>query len=521
MDTKVWIGGLEKTYTYTGSAIKPELRVYDGTKKLTEKTDYTVNFKNNKAVGTATVTVKFKGNYAATQTPSTAEFEIVKAQLGKDIIAYDTGITDAKKVKKTVPPLTWAETGKSVSSKYFDFDYSEVDGNNESTVTIKPKSNYEGIYGGQTTAKVKILTNNNLLISKAKVVFNPKSYAYTGEQIIPSYKVTIGTTELTKNTDYRETLINAVNPGTATVVIEAKPGNTAGYVGSKTVTFKITGTRALKEEGTDSDFKYVLEGNGTVPYAKGGAKPSVLVTDKGTELTEGKDYTLSYTKNKALTNGAKTAEVKVKGKGNYKGNVTLKYAITRQSLKASGISIAAADQFTTKTKLKAPKITVMDRDGKKLKANTDYNVGTPDDSDPANTETKGFVSVKVTGKGAYKEEAVTVTYRYADKAFDISKARAAKKIEDQTFTGNAVILSNAELTGILTAKDPDGASLDLLPGTHFAVMSYSGNGKKGTGKVTVRGIGDFADTKTLSFKILQKSVDYKGALIGGSWHNTQ
>ncbi len=85
----------------------------------------------------------------------------------------------------------------------------------------------------------------------------------------------------------------------------------------------------------------------------------------------------------------------------------------------------------------------------------------------------------------------------------------------------AVILSNAELTGILTAKDPDGASLDLLPGTHFAVLSYSNNGKKGTGKVTVRGIDDFAGTKTLSFKILQKSVDYKGALIGGSWHNTQ
>ncbi len=155
--------------------------------------------------------------------------------------------------------------------------------------------------------------------------------------------MSFGTTDLKKDVDFRETLINAVNPGTATVIIEAKPGNAAGYVESKTVTFRITGTRALMEKGADSDFKYVLEGNGTVPYAKGGAKPSVLVTDKGTELTEGKDYTLSYTKNKAVTNGAKTAEVKVKGKGNYKGNVTLKFAVTRQSLKASGIIIFAAD----------------------------------------------------------------------------------------------------------------------------------------------------------------------------------
>ncbi len=41
--------------------------------------------------------------------------------------------------------------------------------------------------------------------------------------------------------------------------------------------------------------------------------------------------------------------------------------------------------------------------------------------------------------------------------------------------------------------------------------------KKGTAKVTSQGIGDFAGTKTITFKIVQKKVDYKGALIGGKW----
>ena len=144
-------------------------------------------------------------------------------------------------------------------------------------------------------------------------------------------------------------------------------------------------------------------------------------------------------------------------------------------------------------------------------------MGTPDISDPANTDTKGVVKVEVTGKGAYKDEAVTVSYRYEDKINDISKAKAAGKIADQAYTGNAVKLSNAELTGILTAKDKSGAAVNLLPGTHFTVKGYTNNVKKGTAKVTVQGIGDYAGTKTISFKIVQKKADYKGALVGDGW----
>ncbi|MCR4657285.1 MAG: hypothetical protein K5770_13840, partial [Lachnospiraceae bacterium] len=66
--SKVWIAGLEKTYTYTGAAIKPAVRVYDGTRKLIEKTDYTLSYKNNKEVGTnAEIIVKFKGSYASSE----------------------------------------------------------------------------------------------------------------------------------------------------------------------------------------------------------------------------------------------------------------------------------------------------------------------------------------------------------------------------------------------------------------------------------------------------------------------
>ena len=55
---------LPKTsYTYTGSAIKPTPTVKVGSTTLTPGTDYTVSYKDNTNVGTATVTITGKGNY--------------------------------------------------------------------------------------------------------------------------------------------------------------------------------------------------------------------------------------------------------------------------------------------------------------------------------------------------------------------------------------------------------------------------------------------------------------------------
>ena len=506
--SKVWISGLEDSYTYTGAAIRPSFNVYDGLRKLTEKTDYTVSWKKNKDAGTGTATVKFKGNYKDSKS-ETVSFKIDPAVLGKDIIAHEIGVAAKSKGSvKVSPVLTWAGTGKSVSSKYFEITPSTVTGEGTTEATINVKNGQKN-FTGTATVLVKAVGDKNKLLSSAKVKFDPKSYSYSGMPIEPKYSLSIGSKTLTEGTDYRRVGITGnTNPGTATVIFEAVSGNAAGYVGSKTATFKISGKKELKE---GASFTFICPDS--VPYAKGGAKPLVTVSDNDihTILREGKDYTLSYSKNKSVTGGSKTAEVKVKGKGDYKGTVTLKYAIDRQSLSANGIVISAEDQFATKDKLKAPKITITDVDGKKLAANKDYTVGTPDTSDPANTDTKGIVSVTVTGKGAYETETLTVTYRYEDKTLNIGKAKIAKKIDDQPFTGNAVKLSKADLTGVLSAN-----GRTLVPGSDFTVTGYTNNIKKGTAKVTVKGIGEFAGTKTLSFKIVQRSVDYSGAIKGGA-----
>ena len=56
-----------KDQAYTGKALKPAVTVKYGSKALKKGTDYTVSYKNNKAVGVATVTVKGKGGYTGTK----------------------------------------------------------------------------------------------------------------------------------------------------------------------------------------------------------------------------------------------------------------------------------------------------------------------------------------------------------------------------------------------------------------------------------------------------------------------
>ncbi len=498
--SKVWIAGLQKKYTYTANYIKPVIRVYDGTRKLKEKTDYTLEYKNNKKVGTdAQIIVKFKGAYAYSGSVK-AGFEIVKATLGKDILAFDASAISENKIRKTEPLLIWADTGQKASAKYFRFDYGDVV-DNECVVTITPNPSYDTSFDGMITAKVKYVSDKMLSISNAKVHFDSSSYVYTGQEIMPSYTVRIGTVTLVKDTDYTATVQNAVYPGTATIRIEAKPGNAKGYFGSMTDTFKIKGGKIIEDAEPFS-----IEVQKSVPFAMGRAKAAVVVKDGTKVLKEGVDYSLSYTRNKDVTSG-ETAQVCIKGKGNYKGKVTKTFAITKQQLSALSQNIIVSDQFTTKRKLKKPKVTINDLDGKILKVNKDYAIDKVDADDPANTDESGTVKVTIRGMGSAYEGTFETTFRYVKKEADISKAKAAKKIAEQTYTGRPVTLSNEDLKGILTVN-----SVPLEPGKDFVIESYKNNTSKGTAKVTVVGIGTMAGRKTISFRIVHKPVDYMGTM---------
>jgi len=84
-----------KSYTETVITQKPVIK--DGTKTLKNGTDYTLTYKNNSGIGTATVTIKGKNNYTGsisksfTIIPATVEIHSIKSiVVGKAELTWDT-----------------------------------------------------------------------------------------------------------------------------------------------------------------------------------------------------------------------------------------------------------------------------------------------------------------------------------------------------------------------------------------------------------------------------------------------
>ena len=128
---KASVSGL-KNKTYTGKAINPTPVVKLNGKTLKSGTDYTVSYKNNKAVGTATVTITGKGAYTGTAkatfkinpkkttlkkltSPKTKKLKVTYSKVS-GITGYQvTYSTSGKFTKKTTKSVNASGTSKTIS----------------------------------------------------------------------------------------------------------------------------------------------------------------------------------------------------------------------------------------------------------------------------------------------------------------------------------------------------------------------------------------------------------------------
>lgn len=511
IESNIWSIGGDGNFTYTGVAIKPEILVFDGLKRLSLGSDFTVSYKNNVNAGTkAEATVSFKGGYKGSPAIKT-NFTIDQADLEKDVTAPTMIIASTGKAQKPIPEIRITESGKSLGKS--DLKYTYLDSEKKEVSVIKDAGDYTveavpkktgGNLTGKITVPITVNGDKTKLLSNGKVNLAKKSYVYTGKPIIPdkdTYSLTIDGTKLTEGKDYTLTVSKNIEPGKATMIFTAADGNEDGYVGSIKAVFTITKGKELKPAGDGSDFKYTYEEN--APFAKGGAKPEVTVKDGDKTLTKDVDYKVSYDKNKKITEG-NTAVMTVTGKGNYKGKVTLYYAVVPQDIAAFASGIEVQDKAVSSKGYKNPKVTITDENGKKLSKNNDYEF-VDDYTEP---EKDGNVTVTIKGKGAYMGT-VPVTYRYLEAAALIDKVNASK-IADKTYTGSPIRLTKKEAAKLLyTGK---GKDINYLTwGEDFEIVRYENNTKTGTAKVILRGIGTHGGTRTVTFKI--KSAKKTGLKI--------
>ena len=80
------VSDVEEKYTYTGENIAPELTIKYENEKLEKDTDYTVEYKDNKEIGKATIVITGKGKYTGTKE---IQFNIEKATYDMSNVKFE------------------------------------------------------------------------------------------------------------------------------------------------------------------------------------------------------------------------------------------------------------------------------------------------------------------------------------------------------------------------------------------------------------------------------------------------
>lgn len=327
----IWAAGITDV-TYNGGAIRHSFRVYDGNRLLKDKVDYTVSYKNNKNVymyndtdysdyhnillntGRSTksggfdpnkapqVVIRMKGNYSGSQT---IYYKIRPVDItGDGFNAGNLTATYSGKKQTPVPALTW--NGKTL--KYnTDFYIPEYDNaRNDKTaftesgtydLTVVGKNNFTG----EIPVRLIISASSKQIAISSVTIKGIGSQAWTGQQIKPDgYTVKYKTDVLSEeNGDYTVSIGENTAVGIGTVTLTGtgtdNDGDGYSYIGTKTVSFRITGTAMNKVvvSGVDKSYTYTgtaIEPDAVLSYkASKNASPVTLVKDT--------HYTVTYQKN--------------------------------------------------------------------------------------------------------------------------------------------------------------------------------------------------------------------------------
>lgn len=298
------------SYTYTGSAIKPTVSVFNGKKLLNPGTDYTISYKDNVKVGNeARVIIVGKGTYTGNKT---LYFTIAP----KNISDADVAVGGLSTVQTSSVNPVVAYNGMTLGKS----DYSIASTQNEITITGK------GNYTGTRTETIKRVEKSALDTIKVKLI--AKEHIYNGSaQTLAIDELLIYSSKTGAALDpsmYTVSYGNNLNAGKAMVKIVATGENLTGSISK---TFKISPAKNLpmKIEFAANEFS----------YTGSAIKPDPIVTCSLGTLIKGTDYKISYKKNTKPG----TAGYTVSFKGNYAGTSSINgtFKITPQSLSGAQV----------------------------------------------------------------------------------------------------------------------------------------------------------------------------------------
>ncbi|MCM1551468.1 MAG: BspA family leucine-rich repeat surface protein [Butyrivibrio sp.] len=506
------------SYVYDGMAKEPlPQSVKVNGAELVNGTDYAVSWSDNINIGTATLTITGQGNYRGTLD---VHFEITKEEVkeeggytvsfdlnGHGTLAPITGIRQGSLIDEPQPPEAqgyrfagWYRDSDCTVSWQFDTDVVEADltlyadwrvvlggGSNAGGETGGDIGSGEGVEGGVTS-------NEELSVQDIR------SQTYTGKAIKPTVRV---------------------------------------YFGEDSTPLKA---------GSDYTIKYFnnIDADTSVETLMGG------ISSDGVEGKQGFTKQLAY--------------VVITGKGNYKGTVYQNFHIAPASLSnkdgdapAAGFTLKCTEQLVTNAKKSQKPFTSL-KYKKAMKAGKDYEVVitalaafdgankplTGESVVARSTETgvlpaipagcHGSFVMRVAGLGNYAgafEKTIYVTDKsHLMKNVSVTLGKNQKKVE---YTGQDIVLragyydasAKAYYTvgedGAVSAQtEPNGDNVFtvrvgreyLLYGRDYTV-SFQNNRGVGTATMILTGKGDYAGSKSVTFRINGKAFNAKATRVDG------
>ncbi|WP_418618069.1 Ig-like domain-containing protein [Slackia isoflavoniconvertens] len=406
-------------------------------------------------------------------------------------LGVDVGFLDGEGVTCNV---TGSQTNVGESANEFTYTFNEGTSKSDYLVT------YE--FG-----KLIVTQDNTEVV--VTITEHSGAFEYDGtEKTVSGYDFS-ASNELYKNTDFEFTgndSVSATNVGTYDMELKSEDFKNTNGNFSKVTFVVVDGQLTITPKSVDPEAGKGMS-VGKLPhitYNGKSQKQKPEVKDGNTLLTEGTDYTLSYSED---TTNVGTVTVTVEGKGNYAGEAEVTYEILKRQVT---LESASASKVYDGTPLTKPEVTVggdgfVEGEVSGLKAiGTVTNVADGEvDNEIVWDWAEGF------GEGNY----------------DITKTEGKLSIEPQSidpsnpesYTGIKV----GELSDLLykgkdqfqepTVTDAKG---NLLVKDRDYTLAFDGDAKNVTEagvSVTVSGIGNYKGDFSRSYKILPREVTVKSA----------
>lgn len=369
-------------------------------------------------------------------------------------------------------------------------------------LTVTGKGSYKGKLE-QDFLIVSPTGKGSKSIKKATVTLPSKGqYTYTGSPVTPEPVVSLAGETLTPGTDYTLTYFKNTDAGTGYVLVTG----TGDYTDAAKKSIKILPVD-LSAAGDAVSVKPA-----DAEYRSAGAVPDVVITytaeGKTWTLRNGVDYKLTVKNNKKTG----TATLNVNGLGNFKKSKSVDFKVIAGDLGSLYMDVPDVE-YKAKQKIGyfMSKVKVYDENGKALKQKTDYTLNyfdlTTGEEFTAATVVSAGDQIRVTavGQGNYAGSVKEAEYRIVAKGElkNITKVKP-DKIPDQIYDAGA--------------KTPN-VRIPGLNESQYEIVGYSNNTEKGTGRVFVRGTGDYCGLKILTFKIVpaDAKTNYLGFWRGNAF----